>query len=343
MITSTDLIHLPYSPDLTQAGIAFACRSLASFSGSLGSSPVNNLRCIVADVAGGLALRRRLSEQSIPFGVQGVAPFSQPEHYNLSLGGHTCILKCYLITRRIQITSIRKDPAVLLQTSAILPIEQFAAEGHKPDDIYIFAFILGVVAANRGEINSACAVGQPTCLIHRLPAEWALPVLWLPLERLVLKSESASPVTIEIGGKGAGHEFITARMVLPPRQHVPVEQCFYSLAYIQVMSQPEARIGLHSSTRGKAYIIPAHGWSNLWVYGMDIFLAGWLCHEEYQRKAKVMNIGMYTVQFGRTREKNLFVPLVELKPLNPLLVDIKEWEKGRGSPVNAKPFESSRS
>jgi hypothetical protein len=340
MIKSNDLIHLPYTPDLTEAGIAYACRSLVSLSGRLGGSLVNNLQCIVAEVAGGLALRRNLAEQGIPFGVLGAAPFSHPPRYDLCLGGHPCNVKNFLITRRVHITLIRKDPALLLKAPALLPLDQFAADGHRPDELYLFAFILGVVAATLADTDRASAAGQPIGMIHPLPKEWAQPALWLPVEKLVLKSECETPISVEIGGQDAGREFVNVRLELPPRQRVPVEQCFHSLAYIQASKRPMARIGLHSPTRGEAYIIPVHGWSNLWVYGMDIFLAGWLCHDEYRRKARVLNAGMHSLQFERTRVKNLLVPVGELNPMRPLLDHVKEWEKERTDPKNEETIGS---
>jgi hypothetical protein len=325
MLKSTDLLRLPYTSDLTEGGIAYACRSLACTYNRMGRSPVDSLRRIVGGVAAELAFRRSLSEQGIPFKVLGATPFIHPDQYNVSLGGHRCHLKSFLITRQPQIALIRQDPARLFQAPALLPLDQFAAEGHKPDDLYLFAFLLGMVAAAREDVDKATAAGQPTCLIHPLPDEWAHPVDWLPLEKLALKSECGSPITVEIGGQNAGREFVTATLDLLPKERVSVEQSFTSLAYIHAARRPEARIGLHSPVRGNAYIVSAHEWGNIWICGMDIFLAGWITHEEYRRKAKVLNAGMRTLQYDRTHEKNLLVLMAELKPLTPLLERVRVW------------------
>ena len=339
MITSSDLLHLPYTPDLSEGGIAYACRSLAYTYDRMGGSPVDRLRRIVAGVAVELAFRRYLGEQAIPFDVLGATPFTQPDRYDVSLGGHRCDLKSFHISRRQQIAQLRQDPALVLQAPALVPLDQFAAEGHKPDDLYLFAFLLGVVAAARADVERALAAGQPTYLIHPLPDGWRRPAEWQPLERLALKSECEVPITVEIGGQNAGpragtgttsRELVIARLELPPKQRVPVEQCFHSLAYIHAMRQPEARIGLHSPRLGDAVIIPPQAWSNIWVYGMDILLTGWLSHEEYRRKAKVLNAGMRTFQYDRTRTKNLAVPVAELNPLAPLLAHVKGWEAEKG-------------
>jgi hypothetical protein len=66
MFSLSDLLHVPYTPDLTDGGIAFACRALACTRDPIGDSPVDHLRRKVANVAVELAFRRYLSEQAVP-------------------------------------------------------------------------------------------------------------------------------------------------------------------------------------------------------------------------------------------------------------------------------------
>src|SRR5512135_130594 len=98
MITSSDLIRLPYTPDLTQSGIDYAVRSLSRADSRIPSTPYSRLRRIVAGVAVELAFRRHLGEQGIPFDVRSSTPFTDPDRYDVSLGGHRCEVKCFLIT-----------------------------------------------------------------------------------------------------------------------------------------------------------------------------------------------------------------------------------------------------
>jgi hypothetical protein len=241
-------------------------------------------------------------------------------------------VKNFFISRRAQIRSLRQDPGLVLQAPALVPLDQFAAEDHKPDDLYLFAFLLGLAAAAHEDMDKAIAAGQPVYLIHPLPGAWAKPPNWIPLEKLALKSECETPIAVEIGGMDAGRNFITVALELLPKTRLPVEQTFYSLAYVHAARRPEARIGLHSLVRGEPYLISAHEWGNVWVYGMDILLTGWLTHEEYRRKASVLNTGMRTFQYDRTRTKNLLVPISELNPLGELFEKVRAWEAGK-SPV----------
>ncbi|MBU2610442.1 MAG: hypothetical protein KJ606_05790, partial [Chloroflexi bacterium] len=265
MLTPSDLIHLPYTPDLTEGGIAYACRSLAYTYDRMGGSPLDRLRRIAGGVAVELAFRRYLTEQSVPFDVLGATPFTDPDRYDVSLGGHRCDLKSFLITRRAQIAQIRKDPGRLTQAAALVPVDQFAAEGHTAQDIYLFAFLLALTTPSQEDLQKAIAAGQPLHLIHPLPDTWARPRLWLPLEKLALKSECEQPISVEIGGMDAARNFVTAALELPPRARVPAPDGFHSLFYIHARRLPEARLGLHSPLRGEALIVQPHEWGNIWV------------------------------------------------------------------------------
>jgi hypothetical protein len=329
MLASSNLIRLPYTPDLSEGGIAYACRWLAGMYGRMGDFPAERLRRSAGSAAVELAFRRHLSGQNVPFDVLGATPFSQPDHYNIKLGGHRCDMVSYLISRPSQVAQLRLDPAVVLQAPALVPVDQFAAEGQKPDDLYVFAFLVGEVAAAQEEIKSASATGQPVHLIHTLPEAWMRPANWRRLERLALKSECAEAMPVEIGGLDAQRDYVTAAFELPRRMRLPVPQEFYSLAYLHAGRLPDARLGLHSPVRGEAYIVQPHEWSNIWIQGEQILLAGWLTHEEFRRKAAVLNAGMPTFQFAHTRTKNLLVGLTALNPLGDLLEKVRTWEAGK--------------
>src|SRR5215216_1765502 len=149
MISSSSFIHLPYTRDLTEGGIAYAVRSLAYTYDRMGGSSYDRLRRIVAGVAVELAFRRYLSEQNIPFDVKGATPFTERDHYDVSLGGRRCDIKSFLITYREQISEMRRNPGILLDAPALYPSDQNAGEGHSNNDIYLFAFLSGLVAATQ--------------------------------------------------------------------------------------------------------------------------------------------------------------------------------------------------
>jgi len=242
-------------------------------------------------------------------------------------------VKSFLLSRRTQISQVRRDPGLLLQAAALVPLDQFAAEGHSSQDIYLFAFLLALITPSHEELQHAMAAGQPLFLVHPLPDDWARPRLWLPLEKLALKSECDQPISVEIGGMDAARNFVTAALDLPSRARVPAPDDFHSLFYIHARRLPEARLGIHSPLRGEPLIVQPHEWGNIWVYGMDIWLTGWLAHEDYRRKAHVLPIGSRTFQYDHTRTKNLSVPVTELKPPGNLFERVCEWGSKKQEPA----------
>lgn len=103
MLKPSDLILLPYTTDLSQTGIACACRWLAGTFERMGELPAERMRRSAGAAAVELAFRRHLSAQAVPFEVREETPFSQPEHFSLALGGHRCEMITYMITRPNQL------------------------------------------------------------------------------------------------------------------------------------------------------------------------------------------------------------------------------------------------
>lgn len=318
MINSSDIIRLPYTPDLTEGGIAYACRSLPHTYDRMGGSPFDRLRRIVAGVAVELAFRRYLTQQSIPFDIKGATPFTDPDRYDVSLGGHRCDIKSFLISHRDQITSLHADPTLILQAPALVPLDQYSADGHAENDIYLFAFLTGLIAASPDDMQKAFAAGQPIHLLHAMPKTWTRPRTWIPLGRLALKSESDETLRLEIGGQDSGRDFMTRALELPPHTRCEINAGFYSLAYVHSKSRPTARLGIYSPPRKETYIIESIEWSNIWVYGMDIYLAGWITRDEFRRRASLIREGSRVFQYNQTRTKNLAVPVSDLKPISEL-------------------------
>jgi len=327
MLNSSDVIRLPYTPDLTEGGIAYACRSLPHTYDRMGGSSFDRLRRIVAGVAVELAFRRYLSQQNIPFDIKGATPFTDPDRYDVSLGGHRCDLKSFLITHRDQITLLHRDLNPALQAPALVPLDQYSRDGHADNDLYLFAFLTGLIAASPDDMQKASEAGQPTYLIHTMPKSWTRPNNWIPLGRLVLKSESDETLMLEIGGQDSGREFVTRSIELPPHTRVEVDANFYSLAYVHVKSRPDARLGIHAPSQKETYVIEPIAWSNIWVYGMDIYLAGWISRADFRRQANLIHEGSRVFQYNQTRTKNLAVPVSSLRPLSELFERVRQWEQ----------------
>lgn len=331
MITSSDFIKLPYTPDLTEGGIAYAIRSLSYTYDRMGGSLYSRLRRIVGGVAVELAFRRYLGEQGVPFDVKGATPFSEPDRYDVALGGHRCDLKTFVMSKRNQITSTRRNPALVLGAPALIPSDQFAAENHTDQDIYLFAFLFGLTTNSPEDIQKAVDASQRTYLIHPLRADWSRPQAWAPLGHLALKSECQAPLKVEIGGQDSDRNFISETLTLEPLTRGMAVNEYYSLAYIHTDSIPDARLGVHSPSKHETYLIQPHEWGNIWIYGMDIWLTGYITHEEFRRKSSTIFAGSRVFQYSKTQTKNLSVPVADLRSLGELFERVQEWEEVRKS------------
>ncbi len=325
MLTASDFLRLPYTPDLSEGGIAYAVRSLPYTYNRMGGSPFERLRRIVAGVAVELAFRRYLSQQDIPYDVKGATPFTEPDRYDVALGGHRCDIKSFLISQRRQISALRARPDLLLTAPALVPADQHAAEGHRSKDLYLFAFLTGLVAASLGEIRKAQAAGQPLYLVHAMPKAWTRPHAWQSLTPLALKSAADETMNVEIGGQAENREFMTRTVELPPRTRVEVTDPFFAVSFLHISSLPAARIGIHSPCRGEPYIISPFEWGNIWVYGMDIILTGYITYDEFGRRSQPLPPNSRVFQYNRTKTKNLTMPIADLKPLPNLFARVKDW------------------
>jgi hypothetical protein len=319
MISTSDLVCLPYTPDLTQAGISYACRSLPHTYDRMGGSHFDRLRRIVVGIAVELAFRRYLAQQHVPFDIKGATPFTDPDRYDVSLGGHRCDIKSFLISYREQIRSLHEQPSQLLDAPALVPLDQYAGDGHSPNDLYLFAFLTGLVAAEEADIQKAAEASQPLYFIHAMPPSWVRPQVWTPLGPLVLKSECDQPLVVELGGQDASREFITRALELPPRTRVQLDEGFYSLAYVHANTMPAARLGFHATRRRETYLVQPLEWGNIWVYGMRIYLAGWVTRDQFRQRAALLPVGSRVFQYDRTRTKNLALAVSQLHPIGDLL------------------------
>jgi hypothetical protein len=59
-------------------------------------------------------------------------------------------------------------------------------------------------------------------------------------------------------------------------------------------------------------------WGNIWVYGMQVWLAGYVTREEFSRRASFIPAGSHAFPYQQTQVKNLALPVSELRPLSEL-------------------------
>jgi len=319
MLTHADFLPLPYTPDLTEAGVEFALRSLAYSYERDGRSPYGRLRRLVANVSVELAFRRYLTQENIPFDVKASTPFTDRERFDVVLNGQRCDIKSYLISHREQIKKIRQNPAVLLDAPALVPSDAHAGDGHSYNDIYLFAFMNGLVAASQADLHKAMAKKQPHYLVYVPPMTWRKPNHWKPLGTLTLRSESAEEMLIEVNGQDEAREMKRTVISVAPGGIAKLNEMFYSVTSLHIHRAPKTRINIHSEGLNETLVVAPLDWSNIWVYGMDILMTGYATYEDMSQRSMLLPPNSRTFQYERTHVKNLALPVSKLKPIQKLL------------------------
>jgi hypothetical protein len=329
MITSADLIHLDYPPDLTEAGIRHTCCWLAESAPHPGNLPVSSLHRKIAQVAAELAFRRLLHTRQVAFKSMGLEPFTHLRQFDLSVGGHRLHLDTTLLSRQDQISSLGKNPGELLQACALIPADALFQAGQSSQDIFVFAFLLAQKSTNLDARDKTEMEGRSHYYLAILPECWSRPDTWIPLEPLILKSEAAYEASIELGGQNAERLFINESIQLQPQLGTRVSRDFFSLSTIHLQDVPDSCIGIHSPRHKRSqrtHTIQSNEWGDLWVHGTDIWMTGWLTLGEFRQRSFILPAGQPTYQYARTHVKNLCVPMNELHPLEALFM-----QAGKGS------------
>ena len=328
MLRSDDLIHLPYTSDLTPAGIAYACRSLPYTYNLMGSTALDRLRRITAGKSVELAFRRFLDSQAVPYDTLGATPFTEPDRYDVSLGGRRCDIKSYLVSQKNKIRLLRNRPEVILQASALVPDDQLRSDHLVDTDLFIFAFVYGLTTPRQEDARCALDARQPVYWIYPLPIHWSHPDRWMTMGPVTLKSSASQPVILEVGGQNQRREYLSEVLTLPPSKAVRTQHDFYALAFIHAPHLPQAKIGIHCPvvTR-EPIIITSAMWGNIWVYGLEILLTGYTTRADFRQHAHLLPAASRVFQYTRTRVDNFTLPISELQPLAGLFEQTRFWAR----------------
>jgi hypothetical protein len=330
MISATDILRLPFDDSLARAGIEYARKSLHYTYNRMGLHEGARLRKIVAGVAVELAFRRWLDAQEVPYDLLGATAFTEKDRYDLRLGGRRCDLKSFLITRRDDIRELRRDPAWLLDAAALVPEDQFERGSLDEHGLYLFGFIAALEARQTEDVEKALQAQQPTELVHVVSDErWLGKKHWHSLGQLELKCDLVQPIEIEVGGQNAERQAIRETLTLEPRVRALTQQEFYSLLYLRAARLPEGVVGVQSPTLRpeKPHLVPPVEWHNIWIYGMEIFIAGWLIKSDFRTHSRRLPAGSRVKQYAHTQTVNRVVLVQELRPIVELAERVKAFAK----------------
>jgi len=331
MLQSSAILRLPYDRSLPLAGIEYAKKSLHYTYNRMHLKPEARLRKIVAGVAVELAFQRWLDEAHVPYDRLGMTPFTEKDRYDLRLGGRRCDLKSFLVGDRAKITALRRDPAWLLDAEALVPEDQLASDALAENDVYLFGFLAGSETRSLSDLKKIARAGQEMYLLYTpKPPSWLNLNDWRSLGRLVLKVNTRQFLEIEVGGQDGKRAAMMESFRLEPRTRAETRREFFSLLYLHVPHLPDGAVGVHSPTLRETLLIEPADWTNIWVYGLEIFIAGWLTKAEFRARGRKLPRGSPVKLYARTQTDNRAAPVRDLRPLDDLVRLVKDSAWGRG-------------
>ena len=145
-----------------------------------------------------------------------------------------------------------------------------------------------------------------------------------------MKGDQETPVTIEVGGQNGQRVFWTETLDLPSRERTRLEKDYYTLAYLYISEPPDGRIGIHSPALGETYLVEPGEWGNIWVYGLEIVLAGYIRWGDFRRRAQRLPPGTQVLQRPDPGIEHMAVKIADLRPMADLIVRGKNWARLRG-------------
>lgn len=327
-LTATDIVIAPYDNQFSYAGVQYARDSLnRSYSHSSIDNP-DDLRKLVTGIAFEMATRRWLEAQPVRYNRLNALAFTDPHRFDLAIGGRRCNLKSTLLSNKSEISSLHAGPGWLLDALAAIPPEEVESDQMGEQDIYIFGFVTALEARHSEDTRKAMAKDLPMYLINLPPSgHWRDGGQWQSLGGLVLKSNADEAVSIEIGGLGAHRDALNDRLKLEPRTRTSPASDYYAVTYLRAAAPISGTIGLHSPVLNTTHLIEPTEWSNIWVYGMRIYLCGWINKHDFRTESQRMLPQDAVKPFQLSGTRNRAMPVSALRPMAELAAIAQKHER----------------
>lgn len=323
-----EIIRIPAAPDLTVAGLMYLTRGLVRPGGQSFGSGFGDYREVVAQKMAELAFRRYLVEQEIPHRLVRTLTVASLDANEVSLGGRRAALITKLIFHKQEINRVENNSQRLLAAKVVRP-HSFDRKKYHEDDLVIVGFVTAEISRNHKEIKEDQKEQKKLSLLYQIPEPWSHPKVWRAADKISLKTEIKKPLEIVIGGLDKEHRFLTERLNLTSNETVNVRKAFFSLNYLQAEHLPVGTIELSNSlTRDKLRINPAQ-WGNLWVYGINIYLVGFITQSEFANRANPIYEDSPVLGPIRSTTAGLAISADQLNPIQELFSRLKNWDKNR--------------
>ena len=316
MVNAGDLLQLEYTPDLTEAGIAYACQHIASFFDNDLARMNADFRQLAVNKAVELAFRRYLRQQGIAHKTVVATRAGDLDPYHLIVRGWHCILCVTWINSPKVIKQVMAQPECLLQAGAVLPAEQIIAWVPGEKDVYIFGYVINHEAGDQQGCNAV-----PTYWIILLPRVWSRPKSRGMLGRLELTYRGSESLHIVIGGKGDTFAPVSEHLVLHAGERVISQHTYAALEFLHTSQHPTGPLSIYSTIQHCRTPLQPSAWTCLNLSGQAIYLGGFITHAEFARRSYRLETGSQVFPGIHAQDKARLLWVRELHPLRELFAD----------------------
>ena len=160
-----------------------------------------------------------------------------------------------------------------------------------------------------------------------LPSNWAFPIRWESLGTILVESNIATNIQLEFVGCNIHRQFQTERSILMPNSQLHLKKDFYTLSYIHTPNLPDGAIQVYSSFLKENYLVSRHAWNNLWIYGMDIIIGGYVTRVEYQKNTRRISKNSRNIESSGASKEIFTLPVQNLHSIKYLLERAKTWSQ----------------
>jgi hypothetical protein len=134
---------------------------------------------------------------------------------------------------------------------------------------------------------------------------------------------------VEIGGQKRDRGFQTEHLDLNPTEGVELKNDFHTLIYVHISPVPDGPLRIHIQELNETYIITPSHWGNIWVYGLEIILAGYITRRDYHQNASLQSPKSGLLPNVDKDVQVLCLPISKLHPLSLLFSRTKQWSSQR--------------
>ncbi|MGD8760084.1 MAG: hypothetical protein PVJ07_07505 [Anaerolineales bacterium] len=319
-LTASDLLSLPYDESLTLAGVTYVLQTIHHLGFRDRLPFVSGLRRVAQATATELAVRRWLHSERVPYGLLASEPITEPPRRHMVIGGRRLFVASHTVTSARQIQQLRRDPASLCRAQALIPEMHFIHERFGQGDICLFAYLLCRETRTPSEVQQALRAHMDTHLLA-LPRKrgWRQHHPWRALGPLTIANPTSQALTIELAGELSDRRLWRKSLSLRPGKTRNLPVALHTLLYLHSLNPATPTLHISSNVLARPWIITSSDWDNVWFYGSQIWLAGWMTSGEFRRHSKHMSAGSRTRLSGRIRSDHRWLRASDLRPLKELL------------------------